>query len=250
MARGYYSSYSRSYSQPSAEQLKQKIQNTINEAIKKGKPLEPIEITGRKIAKNWWGEAWCENLESYADYENRIDRGKRYVRNGSVVDLKINKGIVKALVQGTRKKPYKVEIRISPITSRRIDDAIEKCGSKIQNIEALITGNFPKEYKEIFLEKGSLFPTPNEISFSCSCPDLAIMCKHVAASLYAIGAKFDSNPLLFFELRGIDINRFIDIAVSNRIDAMLENATLPSSRIIENDDLASIFGDLYSPLDD
>ena len=76
------------------------------------------------------------------------------------------------------------------------------------------------------------------------------MCKHVAASLYAIGAKFDSNPLLFFELRGIDINRFIDIAVSNRIDAMLENATLPSSRIIENDDLASIFGDLYSPLDD
>ena len=105
-----------SYSQPTAGQLKANAASSSAKARKKGIIYDPVIIEGRTICKSWWGDAWCRNLERYADYASRIDRGKRYVRNGSVIDLQISKGKVSARVQGTRKTPYKVEIRISPLS--------------------------------------------------------------------------------------------------------------------------------------
>lgn len=230
------------YSQPTAQELQKRSAESRKKARKGGKVLEPVVIKGRSIVNNWWGMAWCDNLEQYADYESRLDRGKRYVRNGSVIDLKIQKGKIQARVQGTRKTPYKVEIRISPLSEEKCQAVIGKCGRKLKNLEALMSGDFPEDMKELFQGKDGLFPSPREISFNCSCPDWALMCKHVAAALYGVGARLDEKPLLFFELRGIDVGRFIDVTLANKVEAMLANADRPSSRIIEGADIKGLFG--------
>lgn len=231
------------FKQPTEAEIRRKASATKKVGKKKGKELAPVVISGKTIAKNWWGAAWCDNLERYADYENRIDRGKRYVRSGAIVDLQIESGKVLARVQGTRKIPYKVEIRISPLSEEKCQSIIERCTTKLENVEQLIEGNFPPEMKALFEGEDGLFPTPREISFNCSCPDWALMCKHVAAALYGVGARFDEQPLMFFELRGIDFNRFIDVTLANKVEMMLKNAEQPkSNRIMREDRLTELFG--------
>lgn len=230
------------FSQPTVTELRRNTLASQKKAQAKGQQLEPVVIQGRTIAKSWWGQAWCKNLERYADYDSRLERGKRYVKSGAVLDLKIQKGKILAKVQGTRKTPYKVEIRISPLSEEKCQAILNKCGRKIETLEALIAGDFPKELKELFLEDGGLFPTPKEIGFTCSCPDWALMCKHVAAALYGIGARLDEQPALFFELRGIEMGRFIDVALENKVEAMLANAQKPSQRIMDEADLSALFG--------
>lgn len=241
MAKPYYS-YDDTYTQPTAGEIRSRARSGATRARAKGKELHPIVLTGRTIAKNWWGVAWCNNLEQYADFASRIDRGKRYVRSGAVLDLQIQKGRISARVQGSRKVPYKVEIRISPLSEERCQQMMARCAARIENLEALTAGSFPHELQELFTGREGLFPTPREISFSCSCPDWALMCKHVAAALYGVGVRLDEDPLLFFELRGLDVHRFVDVAVANKVEAMLEHAKRPSSRIIESADLTELFG--------
>jgi len=230
------------YSQPTTSELKQKSEASRKSAEKKGKALEPVVIQGRTIAKSWWGNAWCDNLERYADYDSRLGRGKRYVKTGAVIDLKIEKGKIQAKVQGSRKTPYKVEIRISPLSERRCQEIIAACGQRVENLEKLLAGDFPIELKELFTQRNGLFPAPKEISFSCSCPDWALMCKHVAAALYGVGARLDENPSLFFTLRGIEMERFIDVAIANRVELMLKNASRRSARTIEDGEIRGLFG--------
>ena len=230
------------YSQPTTSELKRKSEASRVSAEKKGKRLEPVVIQGRKIAKSWWGKAWCDNLERYADYESRLDRGKRYVKTGAVIDLSITKGRIQAKVQGSRKTPYKVEIRISPLSEERCQEILQKCGKRVETLEKLLAGDFPEELKELFTRQGGLFPSSREISFSCSCPDWALMCKHVAAVLYGIGARLDENPSLFFELRGIEMGRFIDVAIANRVERMLKNAGQTSGRTMDEGDIRGLFG--------
>ena len=230
------------YSQPTTSELKRKSEASRVSAEKKGKRLEPVVIRGRNIAKSWWGRAWCDNLERYADYESRLDRGKRYVKTGAVIDLSITKGRIQAKVQGSRKTPYKVEIRISPLSEERCQEILQKCGKRVETLEKLLAGDFPEELKELFTQRGGLFPSAREISFSCSCPDWALMCKHVAAVLYGIGARLDENPSLFFELRGIEMGRFIDVAIASRVERMLKNAGQTSGRTIDERDIRGLFG--------
>ncbi len=230
------------YSQPTTSELKRKSEASRLSAEQKGKYLDPVVIQGRNIAKSWWGRAWCGNLERYADYESRLGRGKRYVKTGAVIDLKIEKGKILARVQGSRKTPYKVEVRISPLSEERCQDILQKCGKRVETLEKLLAGDFPEELKELFTQQGGLFPTSREINFSCSCPDWALMCKHVAAVLYGIGARLDENPSLFFELRGIEMSRFIDVAIANRVELMLKNSERTSSRVIDEGDICRLFG--------
>ncbi len=232
------------YSQPDVAELQRKAQESISNAEKKGKKYEPVVAhTARgPICESWWGQAWCANLESYADYESRLERGKRYVRSGAVIDLQIRNQKVMAKVQGRRSTPYKVEIRIGKLSEEECQSIMNRCNKKIQSIEKLVSGEFPEELKDIFTSQGGLFPTPREISFSCSCPDWAVMCKHVAAVMYAIGIRFDENPFYFFALRGIDVDRFIDIALENRVEHMLQNAEYRSDRMLDEADVGSLFG--------
>lgn len=232
------------YSQPTSEELRAKAAKSAKRESGKGKRLEPVIVTagGRKIVTTWWGQAWCDNLERYADYASRIDRGKRYVRNGSVIDLKIEKGQILARVQGSRATPYKTQVQIDPLPEDRVSSILEQCGQKLASMDMLISGEFPLEMKELFTAKDGLFPSPKEIHFSCSCPDWAYMCKHVAAVLYGVGVRLDENPLLFFELRGIDVNSFIDVTLAGKVETMLANADRPSDRIIDSSELDGLFG--------
>jgi uncharacterized Zn finger protein len=232
------------YSQPSAAELRRRATESLQAAKKKGRRYEPVKVKTVRgpICVSWWGRAWCDNLEGYADYASRLERGQSYVRSGAVVDLQIHNGSVEAKVQGRRKTPYKVTIHIGRLSEENCQRIISRCNQKISSIETLVSGEFPEELKDIFTEEGGLFPTPREISFSCTCPDWALMCKHVAAVMYAIGVRFDENPFYFFELRGIDVDRFINVALENRLDLMLENADCSSDRIISSESVSALFG--------
>jgi uncharacterized Zn finger protein len=212
---------------------------------KKGAAIEPVVVAGRQIARSWWGTAWNQNLERYADYDNRLPRGRSYVRNGSVLDLKISATSIAAIVAGSRPKPYDVTIKIKPL-SKKVEQALmAKSRATLDSMQALLSGEFPAELKETFLEKGTgLFPSPAEITFSCSCPDWASMCKHVAAALYGTAVRLDDKPDLFFVLRGIKMDDFIGRMVKRESEKMLRKAASKSGRVIETGagDLSKLFG--------
>ena len=227
----------------SVEVKKAKANKALEKMRKKNPEIEPVIIEGRALAKNWWGKAWNLNLESYADYSNRIARGKSYVRSNAVLDLKISKGKIAAKVQGSGSKPYDVEIRIDALSSTKWDQVTALCNHRIDSLEQLIEGKFPKELEVLFTEKKyGMFPAPKEIHFNCSCPDWASMCKHVAAVLYGTGARLDHNPMLFFELRDLDGQELIRKSLDRKLESMLKNAGKKSKREIAAEDISDIFG--------
>lgn len=217
------------------------LQEKSKQSNKKG--YTPVNIEARKIATTWWGEKWCENLENYADYESRIQRGKRYVRSGTVIDLKIQEGLIKGLVQGSSSRPYKVEIKIKPLSEARKKEILDTASSKIDNLDSLLSGEFPQELSEVFLNPyHGLFPTPKEISINCNCPDWANLCKHAAAVLYGVGARLDQDPLMFFLLRSMDFNLFIKRTIEEKTDLMLKNIGVHTQRIIPEEIAKNLFG--------
>lgn len=227
----------------SAAEKRAKATKSLVKLKKKNPDIEPIIIEGRSLAKNWWGKAWNLNLESYADYENRIARGKSYVRSNAVLDLKIFKGQVVAKVQGSRAKPYDVEINIDTINNEKWEQVTTLCNRRIDSLEQLIEGEFPKELDVLFTErKYGMFPSPKEIHFACSCPDWAYMCKHVAAVLYGVGARLDVNPMLFFELRALDGQELVRQSMEKKLDSMMKNAGKKSKREIADQDINKVFG--------
>jgi uncharacterized Zn finger protein/transcriptional regulator with XRE-family HTH domain len=202
---------------------------------KEGRVLKPILVKGRKMATSFWGKAWCDNVESYQDYSNRLPRGRSYVRNGAVLDLDISTGKVTALVSGSSSKPYEISITISPLAPERWELLKKKCLGKISSLLALVQGKLPQEILAEFCNRETgLFPSPKEIKTSCSCPDWAGLCKHLAAVLYGIGVRLDEDPKLFFTLRGVKES---DLVGSEVIDTLTEGV----SSEIASDDLSSVF---------
>lgn len=229
------------YNKPSVAQQRRSAEKLLVKLRKKDPDIQPVVIEGNKIAKTWWGRAWCENLERYADYENRIGRGRSYVRNGLVLDLRIAEGLITAQVSGS--SLYTVKIKIDKLSEMNWKKIAEQSARRIDSIAALVEGKFPEELQEAFMKQGDgLFPSPKEIHMDCSCPDWATMCKHVAAVLYGVGAKLDANPLLFFTLRGIDQTVLIKKSVDEKMKSLLANATKKSGRIIAEKDVERIFG--------
>lgn len=228
----------------SVAEKKAKAEKKLKQLRKKNPDINPVTIEGKALAKTWWGNAWNKNLEKYADYSNRIGRGRSYVRHGAVLDLKISPGKVQALVQGSASKPYAVAVDIKAMPKKNWVRIKQACKGKMERMQQLIAGKFPKELAEIFTEKGSgLFPTPDEIKFECSCPDWAVMCKHVAATLYGIGARLDEDPHLFFLLRKVNINDLVSETIRESKKELLSKAKKKTSRVIEDDNaLSDIFG--------
>jgi len=213
------------------------------EKLRKSNPnIRPIIIEGG-LAKSWWSKAWNKNLESYADYSNRIGRGRSYVRSGYVLDLTVMPGEVRSLVQGTRAKPYEITIKINPLPESKWKNITNTCCRSIGSLEELIAGKFPEALVELFTCKGDgLFPSPKEINFFCSCPDWASMCKHVAATLYGIGARFDDDPTLFFLLRDIDFKDLIKKSIDEKMSNMLKNSRKTTDRVMKDIDTYELFG--------
>ncbi|CAA7601227.1 Zinc finger SWIM-type profile [Acididesulfobacillus acetoxydans] len=227
----------------SVAEKRAKAQKSLEKLRKKNPEIAPVIIEGRKLARTWWGKAWNDNLESYSDYANRLGRGRSYVRRGAVLDLRIAPGKVAALVQGSSAKPYRVEITVQPLSKRNWLAITSACEGKIDSLPELLAGKFPKALAELFTVQGKgLFPAPKEISLSCSCPDWATMCKHVAAVLYGVGVRLDEDPALFFVLRNLKVEELVTQAIVRKSETLLKKSGRKSGRIIDNGDLAGMFG--------
>jgi uncharacterized Zn finger protein len=211
---------------------------TVAKAKKAGKDLSPVVVEGRSIAKTFWGKSWCDNLEAYSDYANRLPRGRTYVRNGSVIDLKIEPGKVRAQVVGSRL--YKVEIGIAAVPDTHWKSLANECTGSIASLVELLQGKLSKAVMQrICQPKSGLFPTPKDISFDCSCPDWATMCKHIAAVLYGVGARLDERPELVFTLRQVDANDLVTQAVALPVKTTKAPRT---GKLLDDHALADVFG--------
>lgn len=216
----------------------------IDKLRKKGTKTEPIEVKGRKIARTFWGEAWCRHLETFSDYENRLPRGRTYVRNGSVCHLAISCGKVEAIVSGS--KLYRVNISISPLPVDKWENVCKKCTGQIGSVLELLQGRFSDNVMEIVTDQNQgLFPRSSEIALACNCPDWAEMCKHVAAVLYGVGARLDHQPELLFLLRDVDHEELI----TREMDLQLATSGKGKRRRLAGADLSDVFGiDVEEPV--
>jgi uncharacterized Zn finger protein len=204
---------------------------------KRGMSPSPVKIEGRKIASSFWGKSWCENLERYSDFASRLPRGRSYVRNGLVVDLKITRGEVAAKVSGS--ELYTVKIRISQVQAPQWRAICRDCAGRIDSLVELLQGRLAKSVMERVCSKGDgLFPAPEEITLTCSCPDWADMCKHVAAALYGVGARLDQKPELLFVLRNVDEQELLAGASG---DLSFAQAT-SGAKLLNDGDMAALFG--------
>ena len=205
---------------------------------KKGTDVHPVEIDGRKIAKTFWGEAWCNHLESFSDYANRLPRGRTYVRNGSVCHLAVDKGQIEAKVSGS--ELYTVRIAMKTLPPKKWKEVKRRCTGQIGSLIELLQGNLSDQVMEVVTDQqNGLFPLPGEISLKCSCPDWATMCKHVAAVLYGVGARLDHKPELLFKLRGVDHEELIAADAEAAVSAA---TTSGKSKRLAAGDLSDVFG--------
>jgi uncharacterized Zn finger protein len=205
---------------------------------KSGQSIAPVIISGRAIAMTFWGKSWCQNLESYRDYAHRLERGRSYVRNGAVLDLRVAPLAITALVSGS--SVYEVTVSIVALPKAHWQSICRDCAGGIDSLVELLRGRFSKPVMErLCRQEMGLFPRPSQVKFTCSCLDHASMCKHVAAALYAVGARLDEKPELLFLLRSVNENDLL-----NDLDAgvPLSKMTPPRDKILEGDDLSALFG--------
>lgn len=204
---------------------------------KKGRKISPVHIEGQKVAKTFWGKAWCDNLESYSDFASRLPRGRSYVRNGSVCDLQIEPGRVTAMVCGS--EMYEIEIGIKPLPPKTWTEVKEQCAGQIGSLIELLRGKLSASVMQIITRRdGGLFPKPSEIELDCSCPDWADMCKHVAAALYGVGARLDEQPELLFVLRKVNHLELIEQAT----DVQTITGKASDRKRLADDQLSDVFG--------
>lgn len=206
---------------------------------KEGRKLAGVKIEGRTIASSFWGQAWCDNLEAYSDFANRLPRGRTYVRNGSVIDLSIAQGQITALVSGS--EVYRVTISIDTLPPKVWLEIQRDCARSIASLIDLLQGRFDRGVMQRLTQtKGGLFPKPQEIKMRCSCPDSAFLCKHLAAVMYGVGARLDHSPELLFILRNVDHLDLIGQAVAaENLDHALRGE---SSESLPAGDLSELFG--------
>jgi uncharacterized Zn finger protein len=222
----------------SVAERRAKAKKKMDALRKKGVDIQPVEIEGRKIAKTFWGEAWCDHLESFHDYENRLPRGRTYVRNGSVCHLAVSKGLIEAKVSGS--ELYTIKIKIKTLPAEKWEAIKARCSGQIGSLLELLQGKLSDHVMEVVTDReNGLFPQPGEMTFDCSCPDWAKMCKHVASACYGVGARLDTKPELLFLLRGVNHEELI---MADAEKAVAQAATRGKSRRLAASELGDVFG--------
>ena len=206
----------------------------MHELRESGVTVQPVEVRDRNIVRSFWGRRWCEHLESFSDYANRLPRGRTYVRNGSVCHLAVEPGGVEAMVAG--REIYRVVVRIRQL-ERPTWKAIKKaCAGEIGSVLELLQGRLSDRVMDVVAHRDTgLFPQPGEIELVCDCPDWATMCKHAAAVLYGVGSRLDDSPELLFRLRGVDEAELIGAGMA------LPSGTTSADTLADGD-LGDIFG--------
>lgn len=213
-------------------------EKAAQKAVKAGQALDPVKVQGRGIAKTFWGKAWCDNLEAYSDFENRLPRGRTYVRNGSVIDLQIQPGKITAKVMGSTL--YQVAIDITALPQAQWQALVQDCTGSIATLVELLQGRLSQAVMErLCVPQTGMFPAPRQIKMACSCPDWAGMCKHVAATLYGVGARLDDRPELLFTLRQVDAS---DLLTAQAAVTPARAKKPAKTRVLEDAALADVFG--------
>ncbi len=220
----------------SEHEKKQGMERELKQRAARGEVLERLQVPAgkRKITATFWGNAWSQHIESYQDYENRLPRARNYLRQGSVFNLELEQGKIRAQVAGSTL--YDVEITIKPLPRDAWREIQEACAGQVGSLLDLWSGRLGADVMAVIADKErGLFPGPREIRFNCNCPDYASLCKHSAAVLYGVGVKFDGDPALFFRLRGVDPAELISSGVDHVLAPPLETA-------LEGEDLSALFG--------
>jgi uncharacterized Zn finger protein len=223
----------------SMAETRRRAEKAANALGRTGQKLNPVRVDGRTIARSFWGKAWCENLESYSDYVNRLPRGRAYARNGSVIDLQIGPGLIHALVSG--RAVYRVTITIERVNQVAWQTLKTDCAGRVGSLMDLLQSKLSSQVMEILTRRETgLFPRPTEIGLDCSCPDWAGMCKHIAATLYGVGARLDTSPELLFVLRRAD---HLEL-VTEVVESMTAGASNSSdgSATLAGENLEEVFG--------
>ena len=220
----------------SVHEKKERMARELKKRSARGEVLEPLALPEgkRKIAHTFWGKSWCEHIESYRDYENRLPRARSYLRQGSVFNLTVETGKIRAQVAGSTL--YDVEITIKPLSREDWLGIQQACAGQVGSLLDLLSGQLGSGLMEVISNKErGLFPNPREIRFNCSCPDYASLCKHSGAVLYGVAVKFDADPALFFQLRGVDPSELLSSGVGQALTPATEAA-------LEGEDLSALFG--------
>jgi len=222
----------------SVAERRRRAKKKMDTLRKKGVDIQPIVIDGRKIAKTFWGEAWCDHLESFSDYENRLPRGRTYVRNGSVCHLAVAEGQIEAKVSGS--ELYNVRVQIKKLPPRKWNGIKRRCAGQIGSLLELLQGRLSSHVMGVVTDRREgLFPLSGEISLRCDCPDGAVMCKHVAAVLYGVGARLDHKPELLFTLRGVNHEELIAADAEAAVSAATSSG---KSKRLATAELSDVFG--------
>lgn len=227
-----------SWDQEEVNESRERVQREINKRRARGEPLIPLEAPqkSRKLGQTFWAQAWCRNLESYQHYEQRLPRGRSYLRQGKVLDLAIEPGTLSAVVAGS--ELYDTLIHIQPLESDHWQEIVQVGQGQVNSLLDLLAGKLGDGLMQILThpEQG-LFPKPKEIRFHCSCPDHADLCKHASAVLYGVGVLLDTRPELLFTLRGVDQADLLASAGTSSA------ATLGQSEgDLQGTDLSALFG--------
>ena len=237
MSWNYYDDYRR----PTVGELRTQAEKKIKSLKRSGQKLQPVEAATSRglIAKSFWGKAWCKHLEAFSDYEYRLPRGRSYIRHGAVIDLKIEPQTVTAMVNGS--ELYELSVTIDPLSPEKWAAIKTRCQGKIGSLIELLQGKLSDEIMSLVMDSDQgLFPQPSEIHFNCNCPDWADMCKHVAASLYGVGARLDESPELLFKLRGVDHTELI--AIDDAVSDLTKQGSSRRRRTLDSDALGDVFG--------
>lgn len=214
-----------------------KAKRAMQRRAKQGHPIDPVCIEGRTIATTPWGKAWCSNLEAYSDFANRLPRGRRYARNGSVVDLQLAPGLIEAYVAGS--DTYHATITVGSVPKKQWQAICADCAGGVESLLELLRGKIDKAIMQrLCRQADGLFPTPKQLRFACSCPDGASMCKHIAAVLYGVGNRLDAQPELLFSLREVDVDELVASAGSG----LKTLAASDDAGVLDTDELGDIFG--------
>lgn len=176
--------------------------DTPNDALIINGPVSAVSRRG-DIGQEWWGRQWVEALE-HMGLDGRLQRGKRYARNGSVLTLEISHGSVYAEVEGSQARPYRVSINLKILSDEQWQQALDALSEQAIYVAKLLAGEMPGDIEGVFQNVGlSLFPrNQRDINFVCSCPDWGDPCKHAAAVYYLLAEQLDNDPFILFHIRG------------------------------------------------
>ena len=208
-----------------------------------------------KFSGNWWARRWIEAMEQLVDAA-RLQRGRSYAREGQVLNFQETPIGIEARVQGSRQQPYKVTMQVTPLSDEEWEMVVDAMSEQALFTAKLLAGEMPENIEDAFQAAGvSLFPDKvGDLTTDCSCPDWANPCKHVAATHYILGDRFDDDPFLLFRMRGRTMEQILEGLRARRgggslVEQPEEFEAAPADQGVPLDSLIDVFWEPAESLD-